>query len=43
VRFAEIKRFKGRNFWCETTHYPIDDSGKVLRPTQKRPRSRTDG
>jgi hypothetical protein len=28
----KIKRFGGRPFWVETTHYPMDDNGKVLRP-----------
>jgi hypothetical protein len=32
--FHEIKQFGGRNCWVETTHYRMDESGKVLRLTK---------
>jgi hypothetical protein len=34
--FHEIKQFGGRSFWVETTHYPMDENGKVLRPFRKK-------
>ena len=33
--FHEIKDFGGQPFWVETTHYPMDANGKVLRPTRR--------
>jgi hypothetical protein len=31
--WTKITQFNGRQFWSETTHYPMDADGKVLRPT----------
>ncbi len=28
----KIEQYKGRHFWVETVHYPMDDKGNVLRP-----------
>jgi hypothetical protein len=32
--FQEIKHINGRPFWVETSHYPMDENGKVLRPPE---------
>ena len=34
ANFQKIKHFGGRPFWLETTHYPMNDNGKVLRPPE---------